>query len=77
MYSKIEILGLRGFSDKQTLKFGQPTGQIGSGLTVIVGPKTLVSPQSMKRFAPLLKIARPVLLRVEEIKRLEIELKSA
>ena len=38
MYSKIEILGLRGFSDKQTLTFGQPNGQEGSGLTVIVGP---------------------------------------
>ena len=38
IYSKIDILGLRGFSDKQTLNFGQPNGQLGSGLTVIVGP---------------------------------------
>ncbi|MDP2089949.1 MAG: AAA family ATPase [Flavobacteriaceae bacterium] len=37
-YSKIEILGLRGFSDKQTLNFGQPNNELGSGLTVIVGP---------------------------------------
>lgn len=37
-YSKIEILGLRGFSDKQSLNFGQPNGNLGSGLTVIVGP---------------------------------------
>jgi predicted ATP-dependent endonuclease of OLD family len=37
-YSKIDILGLRGFSDKQSLNFGQPNGNLGSGLTVIVGP---------------------------------------
>lgn len=37
-YNKIEILGLRGFSEKQTLSFGLPNGKIGSGLTVIVGP---------------------------------------
>lgn len=38
IYSKIEILGLRGFSNKQTLTFGIPNGNIGSGLSVIVGP---------------------------------------
>lgn len=37
-YSKIDILGLRGFSDNQTLNFGQPNGDLGSGLTIIVGP---------------------------------------
>jgi predicted ATPase len=37
-YSKIEILGLRGFSDKQTLNLGIPNGKPGSGLTCIVGP---------------------------------------
>jgi predicted ATP-dependent endonuclease of OLD family len=37
-YKKIEIKGLRGFSDKQTLNFGLNSGQLGSGLTVIVGP---------------------------------------
>lgn len=38
IYKKIEILGLRGFSEKQSLSLGVPTGQEGSGLTVIVGP---------------------------------------
>lgn len=37
-YSKIEILGLRGYSDKQTLNLGVPNGNSGSGLTCIVGP---------------------------------------
>lgn len=39
-YKKIEIKGLRGFSDKQTLNFGINNGQLGSGLTVIVGPNS-------------------------------------
>lgn len=38
MYTKIEILGLRGFSEKQTLNIAVPNGKNGSGLTVIVGP---------------------------------------
>lgn len=37
-YSKIEILGLRGYSDKQILNLGVPNGKLGSGLTCIVGP---------------------------------------
>ncbi|MCF7865175.1 MAG: ATP-binding protein [Candidatus Pacebacteria bacterium] len=39
MYKKIEILGLRGFNEKQTLNIAVPkNGNNGSGLTVIVGP---------------------------------------
>jgi predicted ATPase len=37
-YSKLEILGLRGFSIKQSLEFGIPNGNLGSGLTILVGP---------------------------------------
>lgn len=37
-YKKIEILGLRGFGENQTLHFGQANGKKGSGLSVIVGP---------------------------------------
>lgn len=37
-YNKIEILGLRGYSDRQTLNLGIPDGREGSGLTCIVGP---------------------------------------
>ena len=37
-YNEIEILGLRGFSDKQKLTIAKPNGNSGSGLTVIVGP---------------------------------------
>ena len=37
-YSSIEILGLRGFSDNQTLNLGTPNRNFGSGLTTIVGP---------------------------------------
>lgn len=37
-YSKIEIIGLRGYSDKQTLNLAIPNGNEGSGLTCIVGP---------------------------------------
>jgi len=37
-YNEIEILGLRGFSDKQKLTIAKPNGNPGSGLTVIVGP---------------------------------------
>lgn len=37
-YTKIDILGLRGFGKTQTLHFGQANGNQGSGLTVIVGP---------------------------------------
>lgn len=39
-YSKIEILGLRGFCDKQTLNLGIPNDKKGSGLTTIVGPNS-------------------------------------
>ncbi|KAA6325679.1 hypothetical protein EZS27_025136 [termite gut metagenome] len=37
-YKNIEIIGLRGFADKQTLNIAVPNGQLGSGLSVIVGP---------------------------------------
>lgn len=37
-YSKLEIIGLRGFSDKQSLNLAIPNGKEGSGLTCIVGP---------------------------------------
>lgn len=36
--SELEIIGFRGFSDAQTLHFATPTGESGSGLTIIVGP---------------------------------------
>ena len=35
---KLEIEGLRGFVNKQELLLAEPNGQIGSGLTVLVGP---------------------------------------
>ncbi len=34
----LTITGFRGFSREQTLRFAQPNGQIGSGLTILVGP---------------------------------------
>jgi len=37
-YKKLEILGLRGFSDKQELNLAIPDNNSGSGLTVVVGP---------------------------------------
>jgi predicted ATPase len=37
-YNKIEIIGLRGYSNKQTLNLAIPNGKEGSGLTCIVGP---------------------------------------
>lgn len=40
MIKKLSINGLRGFSSKQELVLGEPTGEIGSGLTVIVGPNS-------------------------------------
>ncbi|MFM8749452.1 AAA family ATPase [Rhabdaerophilum sp.] len=36
--TKIEITGYRGFETKQELNFACPTGNEGSGLTVITGP---------------------------------------
>ncbi|MFD8098374.1 ATP-dependent endonuclease [Nocardia fluminea] len=39
-FSHLEIHGLRGFATKQTLKFSSPSGQTGSGLTIIVGPNS-------------------------------------
>lgn len=38
IYQKIEINGLRGFGNKQTINFGIPNGNTGSGLTIVVGP---------------------------------------
>lgn len=37
-YNEIEILGLRGFSEKEKLTLAKPDNNPGSGLTVIVGP---------------------------------------
>ena len=34
----IEICGLKGFREKQVLDLAEPTGEPGSGLTVLVGP---------------------------------------
>ena len=36
----LTIRGYRGFSNNQRLKFAQPTGQLGSGLTILVGPNS-------------------------------------
>lgn len=35
---KLEIHGLRGFAEKQSLELAIPNGKIGSGITVLVGP---------------------------------------
>src|SRR5690242_9317528 len=34
----LEILGLRGFAEPQLLNFAHPNGDLGSGLTILVGP---------------------------------------
>ncbi|MDH5640423.1 MAG: ATP-binding protein, partial [Nitrospira sp.] len=34
----IKVSGYRGFSTPQTIRFAQPSGKPGSGLTLIVGP---------------------------------------
>ena len=36
--TSLVIKGLRGFSTEQVLKFAQPSGAIGSGMTILVGP---------------------------------------
>ena len=36
--TKLTIQGFRGFSEEQELHFAQPTGKVGSGLTILVGP---------------------------------------
>lgn len=36
--AKIEILGVRGFSNSQTLEMAEPNDTLGSGLTLLVGP---------------------------------------
>lgn len=36
----LEIAGLRGFAQEQTLGFAQPNGKEGSGLTILVGPNS-------------------------------------
>ena len=35
---KLTIKGLRGFANEQDLRFAQPTGEAGSGITILVGP---------------------------------------
>ncbi len=37
-YEKIKIKGLRGFETEQELEIAIPNGEIGSGLTIVVGP---------------------------------------
>lgn len=37
MIKNLEINGFRGFGKKQTIQFAQPNGELGSGLTFIVG----------------------------------------
>ena len=37
---QLSIRGYRGFSKKQNLVFAQPTGELGSGLTILVGPNS-------------------------------------
>jgi predicted ATPase len=36
----LTIRGLRGFGTEQQLEFAEPTGELGSGLTVLVGPNS-------------------------------------
>jgi len=38
MITKLTCFGYRGFSTKQSLTLAQPNGELGSGLTVLVGP---------------------------------------
>ena len=38
MITSLDIKGFRGFAQEQTLQFAQPTGDPGSGLTILVGP---------------------------------------
>ncbi|MDR2991924.1 MAG: ATP-binding protein [Burkholderiaceae bacterium] len=37
MLKLLEVYGLRGFAEKQTLRFSVPNGERGSGLTILVG----------------------------------------
>lgn len=36
--SSLDIKGFKGFSTEQTLRLAQPSGKLGSGITVLVGP---------------------------------------
>ena len=36
--ASLEIKGLRGFAQEQTLRFAQPSDKVGSGITILVGP---------------------------------------
>ena len=38
--ASLDIEGLRGFSDMQTLRLAQPNGKHGSGITILVGPNS-------------------------------------
>lgn len=40
LISTLDITGYRGFAQEQTLHFAQPNGEVGSGLTIIVGPNS-------------------------------------
>ena len=37
MLKEIRVNGLRGFSNERRIKFSIPNGEVGSGLTVLVG----------------------------------------
>lgn len=37
MIKNIEIIGLRGFANKQSINFSKPNGKLGSGLSILVG----------------------------------------
>lgn len=41
MIKYISILGYRGFSKKREIQFAIPNGELGSGLTILVGDKQL------------------------------------
>ncbi|MXY92323.1 MAG: ATP-binding protein [Caldilineaceae bacterium SB0670_bin_27] len=40
LIARLDIIGFRGFAQEQTLRFAQPNGEDGSGLTVLVGPNS-------------------------------------
>ena len=38
LITSLNIIGYRGFAKEQTLKLARPIGELGSGLTILVGP---------------------------------------
>lgn len=80
-YSEIEILGLRGFSEKQTLTLGVPNGKQGSGLTCIVGPNNSGKSTIYEAFRAISQNEPPSITEGRRNKaandRVEIKLKKA